>query len=250
MTWFRDNGICMVADSTITNQNGNTSRVKQLKLLKHPNLNMGISWYGRGQYDNKSTSVWLNKIMKNTKHNSINEFASYLLSKLNTFNVKTNSGFHIGGYEKNGTPQFYHLTNCIEDNIINGKTNTIFKNQGEYKTEGGYYINGMAFSSKMIIEKFRKDTMFQNKISDTLDLINFTLFNKDKPRNLVLDNTAKGDLNKILLLLNIAQWFHYYSDEVDGIGGKFSTIIIHKTGYDYKKNGNIIEGIEIIAPEK
>ncbi|MCK5138556.1 MAG: hypothetical protein KAQ85_01835 [Thermodesulfovibrionia bacterium] len=124
LTELSGRGITMAADSAITLRNRQTglfyiSHERAKKLQEIPYLNAGISCWGMGQIDTKSTDKWLSDfIQSNSGIETLSEFAEKLVSKLNDLipnndNGEPRLGFHLSGFEKNNDqepiPSFYHI---------------------------------------------------------------------------------------------------------------------------------------------
>ena len=116
-------GIAMAADSAVTIQNMQTGYIRVLpsaavKLQPIPYLNAGISCWGLGKIENKSTDDWIMQFIDTHRNiTTLGDFAVELAASLNAVlppntNGDNRIGFHLAGYEDfNGIPlpSFYHV---------------------------------------------------------------------------------------------------------------------------------------------
>ena len=139
------------ADRRITWPNGKKQTWK--KMFKIPYLYGAISFYGRadffpqGKKDSISFSTWLpNFINRNSNTGTLENFSNCLRDELNRI-IPSNqigamvSGFHICGYNAQGYPDFWSLSNY--------ETMTDFEYVGiknQYKTPANDFLSGDAKS--------------------------------------------------------------------------------------------------------
>lgn len=113
------NGISMAADSAVTFSGGGRTIARPniaQKLQTIPNLNAGISCWGRGRISGTPTDQWLATfISTNSRRRTLKGFANELARQLNiqlTASRTGSVGFHLAGYESYArilTPSFYHI---------------------------------------------------------------------------------------------------------------------------------------------
>lgn len=242
VTWFRENQIYMIADAAITDVDGNIVKLNQLKLIPHPTLNAGISWYGRSKINGQSTTSWINSLIQEKQDiASISEFAQFILQKVDEENIRVHSGIQISGYEADGTPKFHHITNNHQNDIVTPDVHPPFIDSAVASsslTPDSYVVNGVGYPFKIILGSLKGITNFESYMNQVVDSVKFNFFQKGISFNFCYDNSPRGYLNKILLYLHITQWLHLYSEQPDYIGGKYSTLIIHKTNKEFDPNGN------------
>jgi hypothetical protein len=117
---FKHTFIVCAADRMLTNPDGSFNAVKP-KLLRIPYLNAAISYFGLAQVFPQNRAVyicdWLQDfINKQAGVSDLNEFSHSLKEALHcvvhpqTLRVNP-SGFHICGYNSDGLPDFWYLSN-------------------------------------------------------------------------------------------------------------------------------------------
>jgi len=91
---------------------------KWKKLLVLERLKGVIGYYGHAQIGRRRMPDWLREFMSHSQSSSLDEFSNELLDRLNQINsfsgVLDGTGFHIAGYDANGSiplPCFYHVWN-------------------------------------------------------------------------------------------------------------------------------------------
>jgi len=246
ITWFKEGYMYMIADAAITDEEtGEITRLNQLKLIPHPTLNAGISWYGQSRINNKTMTEWIRKLIKNSKDiTSINDFADYIKQKVNEANIRVHSGMHISGYEDDGLPVCRHITNNHRDNIVNPDVKKEFIDSGikpEDIKPGWYVVNGVGQPFKIILLFLKNIVGFEDYIGKVIEKIKINLYQNSHIINFNYDDSPNGFLNKILFYLHITQWFHLYSEHPDFIGGKYSTMIIYRNPprKEFNPNNNV-----------
>lgn len=118
MTEVSTYGVAMAADSAVTFPDGRVY-VGAQKLLPVPQINAGLSIWGRGSVNGTAADTWLQGFVQNDVTNgmSLLNMAETLVDKLNSeFGGPINDrmGIHVGGFdEKDGVrgPTFYHIHN-------------------------------------------------------------------------------------------------------------------------------------------
>jgi hypothetical protein len=118
MTEVSTYGVAMAADSAVTFPDGRVY-VGAQKLLPVPQINAGLSIWGRGDVNGTAVDTWLQDFVQNdvTREMTLLNMAETLVVKLNNeFDGPINDrmGIHVGGFdEKNSVrgPAFYHIHN-------------------------------------------------------------------------------------------------------------------------------------------
>ncbi len=118
MTEVSTYGVAMAADSAVTFPD-NRVYVGAQKLLPVPQINAGLSIWGRGDVNGTAADTWLQKFIQDDVTNGMTllNVAEILVDKLNNeFGGPINDrmGIHVGGFdEQSGIrgPAFYHLHN-------------------------------------------------------------------------------------------------------------------------------------------
>lgn len=118
LTELSRHGVAMAADSATTKTNGRSLYGIQ-KLLPVPQINAGISIWGKGQVKNVDTDIWTQSFIIDDINSNMTllDAANILTDKLNnTFGdvLKERMGFHLAGFDtKNDIrgPAFYHVHN-------------------------------------------------------------------------------------------------------------------------------------------
>jgi hypothetical protein len=111
-------GVAMAADSAVTFPDGRIYIGAQ-KLLPIPQIDAGISIWGRGDINGTDADVWLQNFIGSDVQNgmAIWDMAEALANRLNSeFGgpITDRMGIHVGGFdERNGIrgPAFYHIHN-------------------------------------------------------------------------------------------------------------------------------------------
>ncbi|MCK5598697.1 hypothetical protein KAI78_03650 [bacterium] len=125
LTELSTHGIAMLADSAITENDEIIDREAN-KLQIIPNLNAGISIWGRGRINGISTDDWIADFIDNSSSISkLGDFGKKLSEKLNSLMTtgiikELPLGFHLAGYEMvdgSSYPSFYHIHNVKELNL-------------------------------------------------------------------------------------------------------------------------------------
>ena len=117
---FRDTLMITAADRRISNLDG-TYHSTRRKLFKIDYLNGAVSYFGQAAVCSGRKKVFLsdwlpNFIRRTTDANDLRTFATRLRNELSRIMPKYilrkhPSGFHICGYQKNGLPDFWFLSN-------------------------------------------------------------------------------------------------------------------------------------------
>ena len=118
MTEVSTYGVAMAADSAVTFPN-NRVYVGAQKLLPVPQINAGLSIWGRGSVNGADADTWLKDFIQNDVRSEMTllDMAGTLVDRLNNaFSGPINDrmGIHVGGFdERNGVrgPAFYHIHN-------------------------------------------------------------------------------------------------------------------------------------------
>jgi len=111
-------GVSMAADSAVTFPNGRVYLGAQ-KLLPVPQIDAGLSIWGKGDVNGTDADVWLQRFVENEVPSGMSlwNMAELLANRLNKeFGgpITDRMGIHVGGFdEKNGIqgPAFYHIHN-------------------------------------------------------------------------------------------------------------------------------------------
>jgi len=113
--------IIAAADRRISKPNRTFDSIKR-KVFPIPYFNGALSYFGLPfvypRRNRQYLSAWLPGFIRHqSTTDSLQSFAENLRDELNKIvpsNIlqKNPSGFHICGYEKNGLPDFYYLSNC------------------------------------------------------------------------------------------------------------------------------------------
>lgn len=118
MTEVSTYGVAMAADSAVTFPDGRVY-VGAQKLIPVPQINAGLSIWGRGSVNGTAADTWLQGFVQNDVPSEMTllDMAETLVDRLNNeFGGPINDrmGIHVGGFgEKNGIrgPAFYHIHN-------------------------------------------------------------------------------------------------------------------------------------------
>ncbi|KYK37503.1 MAG: hypothetical protein AYK18_09815 [Theionarchaea archaeon DG-70] len=140
-------GIAMAADTAITvkfefpDETLERTYADAKKLQKIPQLNAGISWWGEGRINGIFADLWLERFIKNSSAESLEEFAISLQNELRRLELTIPEGaststlrdgtigFHLAGfveYNNRRIPSLYHIHNgksvlypTVDPHIVN-----------------------------------------------------------------------------------------------------------------------------------